>query len=372
MAARARFVPGNRVAIATDDAWLLVDLPVEHDMVQRCWWRLSQNAEVDDLLDVLVSAGVRSVPSFALVGRAGGQRRAVAHGAGRVLTGADAAVVAASPRGWADEPLPEFATVTLTMGDAAGPPELAMTHGVTMASDVTVETIDVDAATTAGYRPPPGAAESETPGPGGPDPMDETTDFTPFEAFTDTERIGPAGVPGIIDGLPWTPTAPDGGVQRAALPIVGPSVVAGHCPAGHLSPPHVLLCRVCQAPMPPQTGFEIGRPVLGVLHLSTGDEVTLDRGVLFGRAPEIPPGLPERPNIVKLASPENDISRTHAMVTLDGWFVHVVDLGATNGTTVTLPGRQPVRLRPHDQHLLEPGAQVSLADEVSFVFEVTP
>jgi hypothetical protein len=56
---------------------------------------------------------------------------------------------------------------------------------------------------------------------------------------------------------------------------------------------------------------------------------------------------------------------------LDGWHVYVRDLGSTNGTVVTLPAQSPLRIRPHDLQLLEPGSVVSLADEVSFTFEVT-
>jgi pSer/pThr/pTyr-binding forkhead associated (FHA) protein len=153
--------------------------------------------------------------------------------------------------------------------------------------------------------------------------------------------------------------------------IAGPSVLAGYCPAHHLSPPHAARCRVCGAAMAQQQGFEIARPVLGVLRLSTGDVVSLDRGVLMGRAPEHAGGEDERPHVLRLASPENDISRNHAEVLLDGWHVYVRDLGSTNGTVVTLPGQPPVRLRPDDLQLLEHGAGVRLADEVSFTFEVT-
>jgi hypothetical protein len=168
-------------------------------------------------------------------------------------------------------------------------------------------------------------------------------------------------------------------VDRAALlaalndppQVTGPSVLAGHCPAGHLSPPHAPVCRVCGMAMPQQDAFEIARPPLGVIRLSTGDTVTLDRGVLLGRAPSEPADGDERPHLVKLASPENDISRNHAEIVLDGWHVFVRDLGSTNGTVVTLPGRAPTRLRTDDLQLLEHGSVVTLADEVSFTFEVT-
>jgi hypothetical protein len=112
---------------------------------------------------------------------------------------------------------------------------------------------------------------------------------------------------------------------------------------------------------------------LGVLKLSTGDVVTLDRGVILGRAPQPPDAnTPDRPHVVRLASPGNDISRTHVEIKLDGWHVLVTDLDSTNGTTVTLPGETMRRLRPNDQQVIEPGTIVGLADEVTFTYEITP
>jgi pSer/pThr/pTyr-binding forkhead associated (FHA) protein len=111
-----------------------------------------------------------------------------------------------------------------------------------------------------------------------------------------------------------------------------------------------------------------------VLRLATGDVVSLDRGVLLGRSPKVNAALPaaERPHLVRVSSPENDISRNHVEVVLDGWHVLVRDLGSTNGTTVALPGQVPVRLRPSDQQVIEPGTIVTMADEASFTFEVGP
>ena len=116
------------------------------------------------------------------------------------------------------------------------------------------------------------------------------------------------------------------------------------------------------------------RPPLGVLRLSTGDVVTLDRSVLLGRAPRLSEShsAADRPHVVKVPSPERDVSRNHVEVILEGWHVLIRDLGTTNGTTVTLPGDTPVRLRANDQQVLEPGSLVSMADEVSFTFEAAP
>ena len=168
-------------------------------------------------------------------------------------------------------------------------------------------------------------------------------------------------------------------VDRASLPVTatgsiprGPIVLAVLCPAGHPSPPHAGSCRVCDRDIPPQQPFQTPRPPLGTIRLSTGDVVTLDRGVLLGRAPKVNADLPpaQRPHLVRVVSRENDISRNHAEIVLEGWHVLVRDLGSTNGTTVTLPGQQAVRLRPSDSQVIEPGSVVGMADEVTFTYEV--
>ncbi len=152
----------------------------------------------------------------------------------------------------------------------------------------------------------------------------------------------------------------------------GPTVLAVLCGSGHPSPPHADTCRVCGGDIPTQEPFTMPRPPLGVLRLTSGDVVTLDRSVLLGRSPKPGDGLAaaDRPHVVKVPSPERDVSRNHLEVLLEGWHVLVRDLGTTNGTTVTLPGHGPVRVRANDQQVLEPGSVVSLADEVSFTFEV--
>ncbi|MEP6854412.1 MAG: FHA domain-containing protein [Pedococcus sp.] len=175
------------------------------------------------------------------------------------------------------------------------------------------------------------------------------------------------------------PEVDEATVDRASLPMTatgslprGPIVLAVLCPAGHPSPPHASSCRVCDREIPPQQPFQAPRPPLGTIRLSTGDVVTLDRGVLLGRAPKVNADLPaaQRPHLVRVVSRDNDISRNHVEIVLEGWHVLVRDLGSTNGTTVALPGQQAVRLRPSDSQVIEPGTVVGMADEVSFSYEV--
>jgi hypothetical protein len=246
--------------------------------------------------------------------------------------------------------------------------------------------VAADPGLTAGWSTtvPPEVDEPAVATPAGPpDPptaAGQIIDAVPWQAPIPTHAAGSA--------LPHGPAAtsndeshpPDIGltVDRSALPIeaeptlAGTTVLAGYCPAGHLSPPYAATCRICRVPMSPdQPGFEMVRPPLGVIRLADGGSVTLDRGVLFGRAPETSAEADERPHLVRLVSPDNDVSRNHAQIVIDGWHVYVQDLGSTNGTVVTLPGRGPVRLRPDDLQLLEPGSTITMADEITVTFEVT-
>ncbi len=199
---------------------------------------------------------------------------------------------------------------------------------------------------------------------------------------------------GLIDAMPWgldppAPAPPDETgeteytVKRGDLPQsaarpapppdkIGPAVPALICPAGHVNPPSEAACRRCGAALPPDP-VVVPRPVLGVLRLSVGDSISLDRDVVMGRNPK-PDSAgatgEERPHVVKLPSADGDISRTHLRVTLDGWHVLVTDLNSTNGTLVTLPGREPEQLRPGQPVPIKPGTLVTLADGIDFRYEV--
>jgi hypothetical protein len=229
------------------------------------------------------------------------------------------------------------------------------------------------------------------PPPAGPHIIDAVPDFMGVDAGYGPPSGGPTpaaaparstaspSVSGPSLSVPSTPARADLTVNRStlvgtggAMRSVAPEVQAGRCPRGHLSPAHAAVCRVCGVPMPPQNAVWVPRPILGRLVFSNGDIVTLDRGLVLGRAPSLPPGHNgEQPNLVKLNDPTLEVSSQHLEVRLDHWYVLVVDLGSTNGTLVTLPGQQPMRLRPGTPQPIEPGTVVNLADVLTFTFEVT-
>jgi pSer/pThr/pTyr-binding forkhead associated (FHA) protein len=112
----------------------------------------------------------------------------------------------------------------------------------------------------------------------------------------------------------------------------------------------------------------IARPVLGVLRFTGGKTVSLDKPVLVGRNPKLEGRMPnEMPHLVKLDVGQG-LSRTHAIVRLEGWQVLLEDLNSANGTVVALPGVAPRRLHAGEPSLLEFGATIDFGGEISATF----
>jgi hypothetical protein len=261
----------------------------------------------------------------------------------------------------------------------------------------------------AAVRPAEAEAEDELP-----EPAILAAPPAPPSSFDSIQpSVAPSEIPDLIDDVPWAspastgnspaqpapfaPVAPVAPVAPAAPPAaptedegftvkrselmkltaqavatdrIGPTVHALLCPMSHANPPSSSRCRLCDAALPEQDPVTVPRPVLGILRLSTGDVIALDRSVVMGRSPRTDLDGEDRPHVVKLPSADGEISRTHLQVTLDGWHVLVTDLKSTNGTLVTLPGRESEQLRPHDPLPIQPGTLVTLAGGVDFRYEV--
>ena len=151
-----------------------------------------------------------------------------------------------------------------------------------------------------------------------------------------------------------------------------PRVHGVYCDEDHPNPPQATYCRVCGSALEQLEPVTIPRPVLGTLRFSNGVEAELDGPIVIGRSPRAERvSSKEIPQLVTLPSPDQNISRNHLEVKLDGWHVLVVDLDSVNGTVVTNPGEAPVLLRSGEEVPIVVGSVVTIADEITFVFEVS-
>ncbi|MDF2442931.1 MAG: hypothetical protein JWR01_1134 [Subtercola sp.] len=108
----------------------------------------------------------------------------------------------------------------------------------------------------------------------------------------------------------------------------------------------------------------------GSIRLSTGDTVTLDRTIIVGRRPRANRVDADRmPTLVTVPSPEQDISRNHLEVRIEGRHVLAVDLEATNGSVLHRDGTPPARLTPSEPVLLLEGDVIDIGDGVTLTFE---
>ncbi len=310
--------------------WLLADVAPDDPVVLRIWALLRAGAPLETVLDALLQHGLARVPGFVLVCRAAGEQVAVIRGPALlsyVVDGEPHSFDAAGTASWREVALPSAARALCLRTGPADPTDASVAgleSGVLLAAEVRLAEQGAD------------------------DP--------------------------VVDDQPPTVPPPSGGAARGRSAPGGASgsVPAVRCSQGHPNPPTAATCRACGLNLFGQPAVLIAQPALGVLRLSTGDVVTLDRGVIIGRnpTPADTPGAGQ-PHVVRVAGPGQDVSRTHVELRVSGWQLLVRDLNSVNGTVVTPPWQEPRRLRPNEAVPIEPGTVVSLADEVSFRYEVT-
>lgn len=168
------------------------------------------------------------------------------------------------------------------------------------------------------------------------------------------------------DGARGGPASPGASsASGAGQPIAGTVTLSGLvCPSGHANSPERSTCRACGGPLQgtPQT---VARPPLGAIELSTGDRFVLDRSAIIGRRPRASRvSVHDVPQLITVPSPQQDISRSHLELRLEGWHVVALDLGTTNGTTLHREGADPLRLRPREGVVLHEGDVLDLGDGV--------
>ena len=155
-------------------------------------------------------------------------------------------------------------------------------------------------------------------------------------------------------------------------PATGPMVLARVCPQGHANPSTYSQCGRCAQPLPGD-GVQVRRPRLGRMRLSTGELIDLNQSLIVGRQPSVSRVQGAvMPQLIQVASPSGDISRSHVEVRLEGWHVMLCDLKATNGTVLVREGQSPRRLAQGEMAILLDGDIAEVGDGISLRFEEIP
>ncbi|MFD4676448.1 FHA domain-containing protein [Lentzea sp. NPDC058450] len=387
------YVPGNWVAVVGEHTWLLLAVSAEADLVGRCWELVRSEQALDEVLATIMHEGFRAVSGFVLVRIAADERRAVVRGAARLEvfgeSGAVEEITAAGVGTWVDRNLGAVAGLRMVAGP--GGPVLPLRGGVVLAGALEV---GVTGAVAPVPQPEPTAVVEQ------PVLEVEHTVVQQREPVVVREQVVPQPQPqpqvvrqtGVIESLDWAPRAvqvepvrhvevvtetqlrtsdlsPDHTRMMHGGRASGTRMArAKKCLDGHLSSEHATYCRVCEGPLPDQIAAMMPVPVLGVLRLSNGDTIPLDRNVVMGRDPH-----GDRASVYLVQVGEEmgtEISRTHVEVRLENWDVLVCDLGSMNGTSVSRSGGPPEKLAAHIPGLLYPGTRVMLGDQFFFTFEV--
>jgi hypothetical protein len=341
--------PGAWFGIFGDHATVLLP-PSEKARVGRLWELVDEGAGFDEVLDALISSGLRELPGFVLVSESEADTKVVIRGAARATftTGSEqVGLEGSSATTWVERSLADVAAMVVEVGDGeTGTEDLRITNGLVRVGRVDAPAAEDEA--PPGDEPAPDAPADEP----ADEPADDLPDTAAHAVVTDADEppppipvpeppgpalpAGPAPASSDHDGMTRT------GTQDPALPSPQPGIPG-------------------QPPAP-----SITRPVARLV-FSSGETVEVDRSTLIGRAPEarrFPAS--DQPRLVTVPSPHQEISSTHLEIRPGSGADHgsavVTDLGSTNGSVLVQPGLPPEDLQPGIAVQLLPGALIDLGD----------
>lgn len=98
-----------------------------------------------------------------------------------------------------------------------------------------------------------------------------------------------------------------------------------------------------------------------VVVLPDGTREVLEGALVLGRSPSVS-GVPagQLPRLVTISGGDQDISRSHVRIALEGGTVVVTDLHSRNGTSLVLPGGETQKLRAGEPTPIMTGTTIDL------------
>ena len=348
--------------------------PTEKARVAALWELVDDGAGFDEVLDALISGGLRELPGFVLVSESEADTKVVIRGAARATFTSETETVdleGSSATTWVEHSLTGVTGMAIEVGDPdTDDGDLPIDSGL-----VRVGRVDAPPFAPAPEdAPPPVVPEIHAEPPAEPAEMATVAADPPFDDEPEVEEdprteedwaeaaaeetaahaffgLGQPTPEPPIPAAPAPPTTDHDGMTRAG----------SHDPEQFERPQPGI---PGQPPAP-----SITRPVAKLV-FSSGQGVEVDRVILIGRAPEARrfPSA-EQPHLVSVPSPHHEVSSTHIEVRPGSGADHgtavVTDLGSTNGTVLVQPGLPPEDLQPGITVQLIPGAILDLGDGVT-------
>ncbi|MGI9823996.1 FHA domain-containing protein [Agromyces sp. Marseille-Q5079] len=383
------------VALAAVRGAAVLLVPVEAaDALHDLWAQLADPDPTRAVLDRLTAGGLSATPSFALAVHAesGDEVRLVIRGP--FTARVDFEVVdGAGVSTWVERVVTGRTMVLRATDAVTGDlPSLPIVEGVVPAASVT----SIGAEVRAAVRPTPteSASARVAPLPAAPsEPVTPTTSVpvsvpVPLESLPPAMELLPPAVPAPT-GIPTAQEPVDDATVVSsgfgARPDSEPGSEAGQeaasagteqtliPPAENTAGDHdgmtivgsdLQRLRAARAATPsaPAAGStaEAEAKALGI-RMPDGTLEPISHEVLLGRAPSTSRISGGRlPRVVAIGAGDQDISRNHVRIAVEGDTVVVTDLHSRNGTHVAQPGKAPVRLRAGEPTPVLTGTVVDL------------
>jgi hypothetical protein len=350
-------VPGEWYGVLGASVIVLLP-PSAKARVAGLWETVDDGAGFDEVLDALISGGLRELPGFVLVSGEGREVKVVIRGSGQAeLRTADGPVTVAGSADttWVEQNVTGVTGLRVQVDDGDGAAAYTIDTGL-------VRVASVEHPAGGGFAGVPDAEAVAVPvAPTLSPPVEPERPRPILPPDPQLEKPEPPAEPVAPDPAPETiVTPPIAPIPGAPVPVPGS---LGDPSFDPLTSPDLAVRPGDHAET--RTSAAVAR-----LIFSSGDVVDVDRVVVVGRAPDAGRvSGEEQVRLVSVPSPHQEISSTHVEIRpgtgADQGSSVVTDMGSTNGTVVVQPGLPAEDLRPGIGVQLVPGATIDLGEGVT-------
>lgn len=353
---RARYRRGDWLVLSGPTSLVVMQpaAPQWSDLINAVWEEVVAASAIGDLADRLAAFKLDRMPDFAALFWDRGEMRSLVRGGVRLVDPNTGRPIADGEgvRTWTEIGLGGLQQVEVLAGNQSGAEELELPLVI---GAVTASRVVLDCAEEAQIRSPQGTLVGEP------------------------EALRLVGAP-APDVQPRPEPEPEATVAFAAPPkpqqdprqaMENGETLVGQPPVPPIGSEDEGAKTIFASSLPGlPVGGQAQRPVLGVLHPSSGGRIEVDRPVVIGRSPAANRVSGDQlPRLLTVPSPSHDISRSHVQVAPENGRLVVTDLNSTNGTVLVEPDGRRSDLRPGVGVPVDVGSVIDLGDGITITVD---